>query len=807
MARSQRSRQAARPRTEAASAAIQQAVAHYGRGEWSRAEPLCRSVLRAEPRHFGALTLLGIIAAQTRRAEEAVELLGRAAGVGAHDPSAHNNYANALRELGRHALALQSYERALAIREDYAEAHYNRALTLQALARPEEALAGYERALALKPDYVAAYNNRGAILRELGRLQAALCDFEHAIALDPQNAAAHNNRGVTLQQLARLDEALASYARALALDPNDADALRNEGSARCQSGDFEAAAQAYRRALRLNPADAQAHDGLGLVLQLKGETVAALESFERAVTADPLLAQAHLHLGNLLRWRGEHTRALASYDRALAARPQHAETYNGRAIILQELGRLEEALDSYSRALRLSPAMPGLHGVWLSVKMQLCDWSGFDDAISTLTQRIEGATPFSVLTVVDSLALQRRAAESWVQRQLPSRRPLPPLARGHGQRGERIRIGYFSADFYRHATAVLAEELFRSHDRQSFEIVGLRFGPHPGDEVTQGLQGAFDRFLDVRERSDLEIARLSRELAIDIAVDLKGFTQHARCGIFAHRAAPLQVSYLGYPGTMGASYIDYLVADPTLIPDSSREHYSEKIVYLPDCYQVNGRGRCIAERQWSREELGLPAHGFVFCCFNNVYKITPQMYDVWMRVLGRVAGSVLWLMDGGPTAAANLRAAAQARGIDPGRLVFAPKMGLPGHLARHRAADLFIDTLPCNAHTTASDTLWAGLPMVTLAGESFASRVAASLLVTAGLPELVTRTVADYETLLVCLATNPDRLARIRARLEHGRLHSPLFDVQRYTRHLENAYGQMHERLLAGLPPEHIHVG
>jgi predicted O-linked N-acetylglucosamine transferase (SPINDLY family) len=785
---------------------LQQAWALYGRGEWRRAEPLCRLLLRSQPRHFGALTLLGVIAAQTRRADEAAALLGQAAGVAAHDATAHNNYGNALRELGRPEQALHSYERALALRCDYADAHYNRALTWYALGRHDEALAGYDRALALKPDYAAAYNNRGVALRGMGRLDEALRDFDRAVALDPQHAGAYNNRGVTLQQIGRLEEALASYGRALALDPNDADALRNQGSALWQSGSFDAAMDSYRRVLRLEPADAQAHNGLGMALQLAGEPAAALESFERAVAADPQYAQAHYHLGNLLRERGQLERALQSYDHALAARPDHAETYNYRGAILHELGRVEESLSSYARALQLSPTTPGLYGIWLGAKMQVCDWSGLGAEISKL-EAGEGkgiATPFNVLTLIDSPALQRRTAERWAEHTLPASRPLPPI--GRRERSGRIRIGYYSADFYRHATVILAVELFAGHDRSKFETVAFRFGSRPDDDVTHSLRGAFDRFIDMRERSDLDIARLSRELGIDIAVDLKGFTQHSRCGIFAHRAAPLQVNYLGFPCTMGAPYIDYLVADRTLIPEDSRRYYAEKIVYLPDCYQVNGRGRLIAERRWSRAQLGLPPQGFVFCCFNNVYKITPEMFDVWMRVLRRVEGSVLWLLDGGQAAATNLRAAAQARGVAATRLVFAPKMALPEHLARHRAADLFIDTLPCNAHTTASDSLWAGLPVVTQAGESFAARVAASLLITVGLPELVTRTAAEYESLLVSLATDPARLAQIRGRLEHNRLHGPLFDVRRYTRNLESAYEQMYERLHAGLALEHIHV-
>jgi predicted O-linked N-acetylglucosamine transferase (SPINDLY family) len=415
------------------------------------------------------------------------------------------------------------------------------------------------------------------------------------------------------------------------------------------------------------------------------------------------------------------------------------------------------------------------------------------------------ATPFSVLTLIDSPRLQQCAAESWVARNCPPRWTLPPLPRR--QRAERLRIGYYSADFYHHATTVLAEDLFGRHDRQRFEIVGLRFGRHRADEVTQRLATAFDRFIDVHERSDIDVARLSRELGIDIAVDLKGMTEQHRLGIFAHRAAPVQVNYLGFPGTSGASYMDYIIADRMLIPERYRDCYGEKVVYLPNSYQINGRGRAIAATAPTREQIGLPAQGFVFCCFNNVYKITPAVFDVWMSVLRRVAGSVLWLMEGGADAATRLREAAEARGVGGERLVFAERLPTAQHLARHRLADLFIDTLPCNAHTTASDALWAGLPLVTCAGESFASRVASSLLHTVGLPELIARNLTQYESLIVRLANEPVRLAALRERLERNRLQGPLFDLDRYVQGLESAYQMMYERHQSGQPPEHILAG
>ncbi len=500
--------------------------------------------------------------------------------------------------------------------------------------------------------------------------------------------------------------------------------------------------------------------------------------------------------------------ALDSYARALKIKPDYAEAHNNRGVTLQELKRFEEALDSYERALKIQSNGDWLYGTWLHAKMQLCNWSNFESRIADLAARIQQAEkttpPFSVLALIDGLTLQRQAAETWVREKYPSSRILPPLSKR--RRGEKIRIGYYSADYHGHATAYLIAELFERHDKQRFELLAFSYGVDERDDMRKRLAAAFAQFLDVRTKSDIEVARISRELGVDIAVDLKGFTQDARTGIFSCRAAPIQVNYLGYPGTMGAPYIDYIIADPMLIPQESRQQYSERVVYLPHSYQANDSKRQIADKEFARAELGLPSTGFVFCCFNNNYKITPDTFDGWMRILKQVEGSVLWLLVDNETAAENLRREARARDVDAGRLIFAARMALPEHLARHRAADLFIDTLPCNAHTTASDALWAGLPVLTRMGESFAARVAASLLYAIGLPELVTTTQEQYESTAIELASDPGRLAEFKDRLHRNRLTMPLFDIEQFTRHVENAYTQMYERYQADLSPEHIYV-
>jgi protein O-GlcNAc transferase len=788
--------------------AMQQARELYGSGRWDQAERLCRTILGSHADHFEALSLLGVIAAQTGRKPEAASLLQRAVAVKPDDARAASNYGNVLMELGRFDEALASYQRLLKLEPDSADGHNSHGVALQKLQRPAEALASYERALRLKPDYAQAHHNRGVALRALNRLQEALASYERALALRPEHADGYNNRGVVLQELGRPEQALASYEQALAIKPDDAEVCSNRGSALLALGRPEDALASYERALAIKPRNAEAHGHRANVLRELRRFDEALASYDRALAIRRDYVEVHHNRGVVLQELGRPQEALQSLERALELRPNDAGGYVSHANALMRLRRPEQALASYARARALEPEHPWLHGSWLHAKTQLCDWRDLGVQVARLLEAVEQARkavlPFYALALTDSLALQRQAATTWASCSYPAVASMPAI----GQRAphKRIRLGYYSADFHNHATAYLTAGLFEQHDRSRFELTAVSFGAPRHDDMRQRLTAAFDHFVDVRTRSDREVAQLSRDLQIDIAVDLKGFTEQARTGIFAHRAAPLQVSYLGYPGTMAAPYIDYLIADPTLIPPASRPHYTERIVYLPHSYQANDRKRPVAEQHFTRAELGLPPRGFVFCCFNNTYKVTPDTFDVWMRIVKRTAGSVLWLLADSETATVNLRREAEARGVSGARLVFAPRMPLAQHLARQRAADLFLDTFPYNAHTTASDALWAGLPVLTRCGESFVARVAASLLRAVGLPELITTTAAEYESVAAGLAADPDRLAQLSGSLHHRRLAVPLFDTTLFTRQLEQAYTQMHERYLGGLNPEHLYV-
>ena len=687
------------------------------------------------------------------------------------------------------------------------DALLRQALSLHRSGRVEKAIPVYRRLLAGHPGHARLLFLLGSAETQRGRAAEGLRLLDQCLAAEPFNADVFNNRGLALQKLKRIDEALQSFDRAVELAPGSPEAHINKGLALRDQGRLAEALQSFERALGIDPGNPEQHNNRGNVLLDLGRAREALASFDRAIELAADYAEAHANRGSALQELGLMDDALASFDRAIALNPALAEAHNLRGDFLLKARREPEARESFERAYRLDPDLEFVYPRLLYSRLRTCDWNNIEAQLARLQAKIardgQGCMPFDALGLTGSPSIQHKVAQAYAARKFPPRDELGPIP--IRQRAAKIRLGYYSADYRDHATTRLMAELFELHDRSRFELCGFDFGPVSDDRMHRRVRAAFDRFIDVRTMSDRDVARLSRELLIDIAVDLKGYTEDCRPGIFAERAAPVQANYLGYPGTMGAGYVDYIVADRVLIPPGSESHYSEKIAFLPDSYQVNDRKRVVAERSFGRDELGLPSEGLVFCCFNNNYKITPPTFDAWMRILKRVEPSVLWLIEDSPTAAANLRREAGRRGVRPERLVFARRTNLPDHLARHRSADLFLDTLPYNAHTTASDALWAGLPVLTCAGEAFASRVAASLLSAAGLPELITGGLPEYEALAVELATNPPRLAQIRQKLLANRLAAPLFDTPRFARQIEAAYAEMHERWLAGRAPDHIY--
>lgn len=753
-----------------APAAVLERALHFRRtGNPAKAEALYRQVLAADPEHFDALHHLGLLKAQSGQYDEARGLIAAALTLRPRSAEASLNLGYILEAMGRTEQALATYDRALAAKPGHAEALYSRGNALQALGRYDEALASYDAALAVLPEWAEALGNRANTLHDLERYEEALASCDKAIALMPGSALLHNNRGNTLRELGRFEEALASLDRALTIEAGRVDALNNRGNTLLDLQRYEEGLRCFDEALARAPGNAAVHNNRGNALQ-------ELMRYEEAVQA---------------------------YERALAIKPDFADALVGRGDALHALKRYEEAVASYEKALALSPNFEYVAGMLANSRMYCCDWRHRREDVDCLVQDVRAGKrsvyPFAFVGLSESPQDQLQCARI-VARDKCNAVPAPPWT-GQPYRHDRIRVAYLSADFREHVMAYCLAELFERHDRARFDTTAISLGPDAPSRMRSRLMGAFDRFIDVRRRSDREVATLLRELEIDIAVDLMGYTMGSRIGIFASRGAPIQVNYLGYPGTLGADCMDYILADRVVIPEQHLPYYAEKVVYLPDSYQANDSRRVMADRTPSRAEAGLPEQGFVFCSFNNSYKIGPAVFGAWMLLLGKVEGSVLWLADSGSTAVRNLRTEAAERGIAPARLVFAPKIGHADYLARHRLADLALDTLPYNGHGTTSDALWSGLPVLTCLGTSFAGRVAASLLNAVGLGELITHSLVEYEALALQLAMNPERLADIRSKLARNRDTCPLFDTGRFCRHIEAAYTTMWERCQRGEPP------
>ena len=642
---------------------------------------------------------------------------------------------------------------------------FDRAVAALKIGALEEAERTFAKFLRRNSRHFGALNLLGMLLIRQARYSEAETILRRAIRVDGRSEATHYNHGIVLKALNRPNDAFVAFGRAIAINPSVPESWNNQGTV-------------------LN--DLMRYDE-------------AIGNFQKAIALRPDYAEAFYNIGQSFFARGRHDQALESYDTALQLRPDFAEAFANRGNVLSHLRRPEEALASYERALEIKPEMKYVLGHRLHTKMFMCDWRHFDTECAMLISAVKAehyvATPFEIVSVSSTASDQLKCAQIFIRNTIPA--STKRLSERKRHRQGRIRLAYVSADFREHPVAHLAAGLFQHHDRVQFEVIAISLNPTDGSKMRVRLEGAFEKFIDVSSKDDQEVARLMRDLDVDIAIDLMGFTGGSRPAIFALRPCPIQVSYLGFSATMGADFIDYIIADPVVIPADQRAHFSEQTISLPDTYFVYDSKQNVSEQTPTRVGQGLPETGFVFCAYNNSYKITPHMFGIWMRLLQAVEGSVLWLSGMHASAVRNLRLEAEVRGVAGARLIFSKRLErIEDHLARFRLADLFLDTLPYNAHTTASDALWTGLPVLTCRGVTFAGRVAASLLNAVGLSELVTDNLADYEALAFKLAREPALLAEIRAKLARNRVNYPLF------RHIEAAYTTMWEICQRGEAPK-----
>jgi len=739
-------------------------------GRFAEAESLLREHLVAHPSDLAALHELGLVLAAVDRHQEAVACFD---GVLARDPASP-------------------------------EASFNRGISLRRLGNSVDALASFDHVIACDSRFPAASRERGNAQLALGRADAAIASYEAALAVDPEDVEALANLGQALLSCRRHGEAMAAFERALLLR-DDLPALhRGRATALMHAGRHHDALAEYEVALACDPADLDAALGCAAVLHYVGRTPDALAMYERLQQQYPERVSLFYNRGILLRALGRREDAIAAFREAIARDPAHRDALNNLGIVLGEGSRFAEAAASYEQLLAIDPHYPHAAGNLAYALASTADWRDRDALVARIEQDVRAArapcVPFVLLSLTADADEQLGCASGHVA----ARHPQATVALWTGERyaHPRIRVAYVSADFREHAVSYLIAGLLERHDRGVFEISGIALGGDDGSATRARIASACEHFVDVGRASDLEVAALLRREAFDIVVDLMGHTGHSRPGIFAHRPAPVQVNYLGYPGTMGAPYIDYIVADRFVIPEGRHSAYAEKVVYLPDSFQANDRdGRPMVPEASARADAGLPDDRFVYCCFNNTYKITPAMFDVWMRILHGVPNGVLWLVAADAQVAGNLRREAARRGITPDRLIFAGRTPYATYLGRLALADLFLDTLPFNGGTTVSDALWAGLPVLTQAGDAFAARMAGSLLHAAGMPELITDSAEAYEATAIRLATERGELAGYRGKLAQGRTQFPLFNTERFCVHLEAAFRTMCAQARRGLPP------
>lgn len=822
-----------------------EAVRRWQGGQHGEAESLCRATIDADATDVDARRLLAEILTGSGRRVEAIAACRQVAELAPLDAANQRRLAELLSQTGDFASAESALKYALKLEPHNTRALNNLGNLMIGLGRISEAIPLLDQALKIQPTYPIALNNLGIALTRSGRLREALAAFERALDTEPRMPAAssgrihallaldrpaealavceellgnrsgsgifpglHGLRACALLELKRTPEALSAAAEATSIDPLDAQAFLALGFARVVLGQAASALQAFERALALRPSLAKAHGGRGLALAAMGMADEAIAAYERAAALDPQDPAVFLEVGQLMLRLGRHTNAHAAFCAVLDLQPNHRSALEGRAMTLIGLNRHEEALPLLGALDGSGPPIDYLTGVKFHSQLHCCDWQNYEasrQAIAAGVRRGERVeAPFSFLAHGESAADQRLCAQTFVADRCKVEHGS--TARRESLGGRRLRIAYLSSDFGDHPVGQLMVGLLEAHDRSRFEIYALSAAPKTDSPLRRRLERSVDHFLEMAALQDAAYAERMAELSIDIAVDLGGHTTGSRTRVLARRPAPVQVSFLGYPGTSGADFMDYIAADRHVIPESEQDHYSERVIYLPDTYLPNDFA-LPTEAAPTRAQAGLPPGGFVYCSFNAPYKISPTMFDSWMRILNAVPDSVLWLREATVVVKKNLAKEAQGRGVDPARLIYAPRMHThEAHIARLSLADLFLDTSPYNAHTTACDALGAGVPVITVQGSTFASRVATSVLHACGLGHLAVQTTQEYELLAQDLAHAPQVMTKLKAHLGQVRTTAPLFDTVRFCRHLEAAYGEIWDRHLRGESPSALWV-
>ena len=821
---------------------IEQAIERFQSGSPKQAEDILTRILSTQSNNLPALEILGLIKASQGNHLEAAKLLKKAIKLNPQNPATQYNLAKALSEskdyigslihhekalqlapnnpdgwlnygqalshLKRYESALTAFTNALSINSNYAEAWYNKALTLSELKRHEEALDCYKNTVQLHPGNTKAWVDMSVCLGILKRFEEAIECCEQAITLDGHYQQGWLNKGSALVELKRFDEAIECFDKAIGLQSDYADAWYSKGVALDRLGKFTEAITCFDKTIYFQASYILAWVNAGVALHQLRQFDNALKYQLHAIMLNHDDALPWANAGASYFALGNYQEAIKFLQNAIALEPDDVKKIVSLGQVFFEVGKHYESLNCYENALKIEPKHKYLAGRIIFSRLIVAKWSNYTERVLALLEAIReqgnASAPLDAMSIINSPNLLLKVNKAFSNSEYPHNDSLGPIQK---YSNPKIKLAYFSADFKDHPVAYLTAELFEVHDRNRFEIYAFSTRKAESSLMRERLVAAFDHFIEVDNKSDKEVAELARSLQIDIAIDLGGHTQHARTNIFAHRAAPIQVNYLGFAGTMGANYFDYIVADQIVIPQEFAEFYLEKKVYLPNSYMVDDSQRIPSNKQFSRADFGLPEDAVVFCCFNNSYKFNPPRVASFAKILEQTPNSVLWITENNASFKSNLLAEFEKLGIPANRIIFAGRVDpMADHLARYRLADLFLDTSPYNAHTTAMDSLKAGIPIISLAGQSFASRVGASLLTAVGLPELIVHSENEFLELASKLGRDPQSLKLLKDKLTENLQSTPLFNTRLFAKHLETSYQEMHRRHSNDLPPSDIHV-
>ncbi|MEE9606020.1 MAG: tetratricopeptide repeat protein [Candidatus Scalindua sp.] len=730
---------------------------------------------------------------------------------------AYFNLGNVYENQGKPADAVSSFKKALEIKPDYVEAYFWLGTSLKGQSKWPEAISCFQKALEINPGLAEAYNNIGSIFQDQGELNTAISYFQRALEIKPGLAVAYYNLGNVLKEQDNLTEAVSSFQKALEINPDYIEAYNNMGTTFKDQGRLDEAISCFQKALKINPNLVEVHNNLGNTFKDQGRLDEANSCFQKALEINPNYAEAYNNMGNMLMDQGNLAEAVYYYQKALKINPNLAEAYYNLGNALKDQNQLTEALSSYQKALEINPDYAEAFSTLFHQLQQTCAWQKLEDMTDKLdyftTKALDSGTktaeaPFINISRHTDLSRNYAIAKSWshdIDRAISTLKIHSSFDNRRSGK-TKIIVGYLSNDFRNHAMAHLTLSLYGLHNRDEFKIFCYSYGEDDGSHIRTQIQQDCDKFVDIRNLSHADAARCIYEDQVDILVDLKGYTRDNRLEISALRPAPVQVRYLGLAGTTGADFFDYIITDRIVTPDDHAQYYSENFVYLPYCYQVNSHSQVTLNKDRKKSDFGLPEDSFVFCSFNQGYKIQPVMFNTWMNILRQVPESVLWLQRENEITERNLGREAESKGIKSTRLIFLEKLPIDQHLERLRLADVALDTQIVNGAATTSDALWVGTPVITIQGSSFASRMSSSILTAIGLPELITQTIEEYEQIAVDLGRNPERLQEIRQKIVKNRLVEPLFDTPRFARNLEKAYKEMWEIFIAGETPRQIEV-